>query len=125
MNTKPEAQAKQIPANLWFFLLLLLTLLLRLYGINAPLTDAQNWRQTDTAAIARNFFAEDMDIFYPRVDWRGATSGYVECDFPLYPYLVACLYRAAGVPNPLLGRLLSAVFAVLTVAVIFLFVRVL
>jgi 4-amino-4-deoxy-L-arabinose transferase-like glycosyltransferase len=124
MDPYPEAPlAMTLNLNAKFMLLLLLTLGLRLYGINHPLTDLQNWRQTDTAAIARSFATEEMNILHPRVDWRGSTPGFVESEFPLYPYLVACLYEVWGRPETSLGRLVSVVFAVLTVAMIFLLGR--
>jgi len=95
---------------------------IRLIGITKPLIDKQYWRQTDTASIARNFFEEDMNIFYPRVNWRGNTRGYVESEFPLYPFLVACLYKIHGTPNETLGRIVSVFSAILTVLILYLFV---
>lgn len=92
----------------WMTAILLLGLGLRLIHLDAPLTDQQAWRQTDTAAIARNYHEEGLDLLYPRVDWRGATPGYVETNFPLYPFAVALLYRLAGTPAEWIGRLLSA-----------------
>jgi 4-amino-4-deoxy-L-arabinose transferase-like glycosyltransferase len=86
-------------------------LALRLIGLDEPLIDQQAWRQADTAAMARNFFVEGYDLLRPRVDWRGISSGVVETNFPLYPYLVACLYGVAGGASEWLGRLLSALFS--------------
>lgn len=88
----------------------LLFLFLRVRFITSPLTDFHWQRQIDTAAVARNFYEEGMNIFYPRVDWRGTTPGYVEMEFPLYPYLVAVLYHIFGL-NDLIGRLVSVAFA--------------
>lgn len=96
-----------------------LSVLIHLIYLNQPLVDAQNWRQADTAAIARNFYTEDFRLLYPRVDWRGTTEGYVEGEFPLYPYLVAILYKAVGGVHEALGRLLSAVFFALSVLMLF------
>jgi len=95
----------------WLAGILLLGLGLRLIHLDAPLTDQQAWRQTDTAAIARNYCEEGLDLLYPRVDWRGATPGYVETNFPLYPFAVALLYRLAGAPAEWIGRLLSALLS--------------
>jgi hypothetical protein len=85
--------------------------LVRLYGIRNPLSEMQYWRQTDTAAIARNFYGENSNIFYPRVNWRGDTSGYVESGFPLYSWIVSMFYRWNGGVNETLGRLVSLGFA--------------
>ncbi|MBN1596224.1 glycosyltransferase family 39 protein [candidate division FCPU426 bacterium] len=107
---------------LTIWILLGSAVLIRLFGITKPLVDRQYWRQADTAAIARNFYTEDMNIFYPRVDWRGDTAGYVESEFPLYPYLVAGWYHVFG-PKEIIGRMVSLGFAVGTVWIIFIFVR--
>jgi 4-amino-4-deoxy-L-arabinose transferase-like glycosyltransferase len=64
------------------------------------------WREPDVAGMARNFYREGMDIRYPRIDWRGDGPGYVESEFPLYPWSVAALYRVFGYHEPL-ARLLS------------------
>jgi len=34
-------------------------------------TPLLQWRETDIAAIARNFEREGMNILYPCIDWRG------------------------------------------------------
>ena len=104
-------------ARLW--IVLALGLGLRLIGLDEPLIDKQAWRQTDTAAIARNFFEEDQGLFFPRVDWRGTTSGHVETNFPLFPYAVSLLYEIAGV-REWLGRLLAALSSTATAALLYL-----
>jgi Dolichyl-phosphate-mannose-protein mannosyltransferase len=109
----------------WIALILLLSIGfgMRLWGITKPLVDKQYWRQADTASIARNFHDEGMNILYPRVNWRGATPGYVESEFPLYSFLVAVLYKTFRTTNPILGRWVSLFFALGTIWIIYLFVR--
>ena len=81
--------------------------LLRLINIGQPLFDVTMWRQTETAAIARNFYYNGMNIFYPQVLWGGTTEGYVgETEFQLYTFVVALLYKIFGV-HEYLGRLVS------------------
>lgn len=46
--------------------------------------------------MARNFYLEGMNILYPRIDWRKDGPGYVESEFPLYPWTVALLYKIFG-----------------------------
>lgn len=104
----------------WIWAIVALNFGLHLIGISQPLVDSQNWRQADTAAIARNFYGEGMDILYPKVDWRGRTEGYVESEFPLYPWLVALLYKLSGGVWEGWGRLLSGLFSALTVVPLFL-----
>ncbi|MFH1566667.1 MAG: glycosyltransferase family 39 protein [Gemmatimonadota bacterium] len=95
----------------WLLAALALGLGLRLVELQGPLIDEQAWRQTDTAALARNFHEGGYRLLYPQVDWRGAGPGYAETNFPLYAYLVALLYGACGGPHEWLGRLLAAVLS--------------
>jgi len=92
------------------FAILLLGAGLRLIGIGNPLTGHHTWRQTETAAVARNFVEERFNILYPKIDWRGTTSGEVECEFPIYQFTVASLYKVFGVKE-VAGRLLSITFS--------------
>ncbi len=82
----------------------------RLPHIWAPIVGWHSWRQADTAAIARNFHVGGMNLLYPAVDWSGAGPGFVESEFPLFPFLVAGLYRLFG-PDVVWGRILAIVFA--------------
>ena len=59
------------------YLLILISFILGLIGISKPLYDHHPWRQCATAALSNNYFEEDMNIFYPRVDVRGNTNGNV------------------------------------------------
>jgi 4-amino-4-deoxy-L-arabinose transferase-like glycosyltransferase len=103
----------------WLWVVLLLGLAVRLVQIGEPLIDKQAWRQTDTAAVARNYYEEGYDLFWPRIDWRGTTPGYVEMNFPLYPYLVAGLYSLADGAYEWLGRLFSALCSVTTAVLLY------
>jgi 4-amino-4-deoxy-L-arabinose transferase-like glycosyltransferase len=99
--------------------IILLSGALRLVGIQHPLLGHQSWRQADTAAMARNFVQERFNILYPRIDWRGNTTGEVECEFPIYQFMLASLYALFGVHESL-GRLLSVFFSLLTIPGIYL-----
>ncbi len=68
------------------------------------------WRQADYTQITRNFYREGMNIFYPRIDWRGDTPGYAEMELPLLPWSGAVLYRVLG-PHEQILRALAALFA--------------
>ena len=74
------------------------------------------WRQSDTASMARNFWAGGYHLFLPQIDWGGSGPGYVESEFPGYPFLVALLYKVAGGEHVWLGKLLSLGFTVGTLA---------
>ena len=60
-------------------LLVLLTAIIpRLPYVPVPIVGWHAWRQADTAAIARNFYRDGMNLLYPAIDWSGAGPGYVE-----------------------------------------------
>lgn len=103
-------------------LILLLTLTTRLYHIDFPIAGWHSWRQADTAAIARNFATESMNIAYPAIDWRGNTPGYVESEFQLYTFTIALLYKLFGI-HEFFGRALSVICSVLTVLGLYLLVK--
>ena len=112
-------QTKGAKGAFYLYIVLALGLALRLVNLQDPLIDKQAWRQTDTAAIARNFYEEGHSLFYPRVDWRGTTSGYVETNFPLYPFVVALLYAVADGSYEWLGRLVAALCSAAAAALLY------
>lgn len=103
------------------FAIVLVGSLARLYHIDVPLFDWHAYRQFDTAALARNFYDEGMNIFYPRVDWRGESPGYVEVEFQAYTYPVAVLYHVFG-PQEWVGRAFNILVFVASAILLFAFV---
>ena len=68
-----------------------LTIVLRLYRFTAPVGDWHSWRQSDTAAVARNFIKKGFDPLRPRYDdlsniqsGKDNPEGYRMVEFPLY-----------------------------------------
>ncbi|HAX75050.1 MAG TPA: hypothetical protein DCY88_04240 [Cyanobacteria bacterium UBA11372] len=104
--------------------LFVLGAILRTLDIGQPIgvDNLLSWRETDIGSIARNFDREGMNLFYPRIDWRGDGKGYVEMEFPLYPWLIAVLYKLFGY-HEIFGRLLSYSFSLGAMAVFFLLAR--
>ena len=88
--------------------------LLRLVQIWMPVLGVHSWRQADTAAMARHFAEQGTPIWLPQIDWGGASAGFVESEFPIYPFLVSRLYGLMGVQE-WLGRGLSVFFSALTI----------
>ena len=79
----------------------------RLINVTDPILEVAGWRQCSTASIARNFYYNGMNIFYPQVLEGGTTNGIVgETEFHLYTFVVALLYKIFGV-HEYLGRLVS------------------
>ncbi|MCZ7558345.1 MAG: glycosyltransferase family 39 protein [Bacteroidia bacterium] len=89
------------------FVALAVSFLLRFYLIDSTVIGWHSWRQSDTAAIARNFHQVSMNILQPRADWGGGLP--VEAEFQLFPYLIALLYRILG-ESIVIARLLPSVF---------------
>jgi 4-amino-4-deoxy-L-arabinose transferase-like glycosyltransferase len=92
--------------------LLLGALAIRLVHLDAPIIGIHAWRQSDTAAMARNYYENGYDFAHPQIDAAGAGDGSCETEFPLYPFVVALLYRTTGVWEGW-GRLVSALCSVL------------
>ena len=88
--------------------------LLRMVQIWMPVVGVHSWRQADTAAMARHFSQAGTPIWMPQVDWGGASAGFVESEFPLYPFLISRLYGLMGVQE-WLGRGLSVLCSGLTI----------
>ncbi len=78
---------------------------LRLYKITSPLYDWNAWRQTETAAIAMNYYQDNVPFLYPEIDWVGE-GGHAEMEFPIFPYLISWLYFFT-VPWDGWGRVMS------------------
>ena len=53
----------------------ILAVAVRLILINQPYIDHWSWRQSDVAAIARNFFEHGFRFGYPQIDWAGGSAG--------------------------------------------------
>lgn len=88
-----------------FYILFACTIVIRLYGVTNPLYDMNAWRQTETAAISRNYYEDRLPFGEPEIDWCGP-RGQAEMEFPFYSYLVACLYSLLS-PNEMWGRLIT------------------
>ena len=81
----------------------------RLWRIDQPFVDPWSWRQSDVAAIARNYFTGGFHFAYPQIDWAGDAAGFVGTEFPVLPFIAALCYKVAGV-HEWIGRLQSVVF---------------
>ena len=108
----PPALSGTAPRPVW--LPIGLGTLLRLVQIWMPVLGVHSWRQADTAAMARHFSQAGTPIWLPQIDWGGASAGFVESEFPLYPFLVSRLYGLIGVQE-WLGRGLSVLCSALTI----------
>lgn len=103
-------------------LLLVLVILTHIPHLTAPPLDLHSWRQTDTAAVARNFSHESPNIFMPRIDMRGANSGVTGMEFPLYNYIVFMFNAVFGFAH-WHGRVVTLIFSLLGLTYFWGFVR--
>src|SRR3989449_5394331 len=94
----------------------------RLLLIYQPYIDHWSWRQSDVAAIARNFSEGGFRFAYPQIDWAGDAAGYVGTEFPILPFLAAICYKFAGI-HEWIGRSQAVIFFAVSLPFFFLLVR--
>src|SRR5438874_3525961 len=110
-------RASHIAIAIW-----ILAVAARLVLINQPYVDHWSWRQSDVAAIARNFYEGGFRFAYPQIDWAGDATGYVGTEFPILPFLAAICYKVAGI-HEWMGRSQSVIFFAISLPFFFLLVR--
>src|SRR5438477_10489383 len=84
----------------------------RLIGIEQAFVDPWSWRQSDVAAIARNYFENGFHFARPQIDWAGNERGYVGTEFPILPFVAAVFYKSLGVQE-WIGRIQGVLVFVL------------
>lgn len=102
----------RINARATTIFIFLLGAYVRVINIWQPLDGSMKapWRESDVASIARNYYREGMNIFSPRIDWRGDGPGYAEMEFPVLPWMIALFYKVFGY-HEIAGKLLSFSFS--------------
>src|SRR5436190_10593422 len=104
------------------FAICVLAVAARLILINQPYVDHWSWRQSDVAAIARNFLQNGFRFGYPQIDWAGDAPGYVGTEFPILPFIAAVCYKFAGV-HEWIGRIQAVILFAVSLPFFFLLVR--
>jgi 4-amino-4-deoxy-L-arabinose transferase-like glycosyltransferase len=94
----------------------------RLIFVNQPYIDHWSWRQSDVAAIARNFYEGGFRFAHPQIDWAGDATGYVGTEFPILPFAAAICYKFAGI-HEWIGRSQAVIFFAVSLPFFFLLVR--
>ncbi|HEY6953322.1 MAG TPA: glycosyltransferase family 39 protein [Bacteroidota bacterium] len=102
--------------------LLLLHTALHVKYINLPPVGFHQWRQTQTLAVARNFYEEGMNILEPRVDSRGQYSGITGVEFPVVNYAIAAGYKLFGF-HPFVERTVLLLFSFIGIVGCFFFLK--
>jgi len=107
-----------------------LSFILRTYKIDNPIADWHSWRQADTAAVARNFAKEGINLFYPKANnffKQNAAdlenpNRYFLNEFPFYNAIVAVVYKFTGIQEKY-ARLVSVFISSLTAICLYLLVK--
>ena len=94
----------------------------RLILIDQPSIDNWSWRQSDVAAIARNYFEGGFHFARPQIDWAGDQPGYVGTEFPILPFIAASCYKIFGI-HEWVGRVQALILFALSLPFFFLLVR--
>lgn len=80
--------------KLWVWIIL--NFVLHVFFMNRPPNSVHTWRQSNTLAVARNFYEESMNILKPRVDNRKLSDGVTGMQFPSMEYVFALAYHITG-----------------------------
>lgn len=108
--------------SLLLALLGVLAIAVRCWRMDAPFDDHWSWRQSDVAAIARNYFENGYHFDKPQIDWAGDQPGFVGTEFPLLPFAAALIYRLTGA-REWVGRLVTIAFFVCSLPWLYLLSR--
>lgn len=81
-------------------LCMVISVVVRLHGLKAPVADWHSWRQVDTAAVARNFIRLGIDVLHPRYDdlsniqsGKDNPEGWRMVEMPLYQATAVVVWR--------------------------------
>ena len=94
----------------------------RFIAIDQPFVDNWSWRQSDVAAIARNYSQAGFHFARPQIDWAGDQPGYVGTEFPILPFAAAICYKFLGT-HEWVGRTQAIVFFTISLPFFFLLAR--
>ncbi len=105
-----------------FFIIAIVSIILRMYKITAPVADWHSWRQADTAAVARNYMRFGIDPLRPRYDdlsniqsGHDNPQGYRMVEFPLYQVVGAYIGNMfSTIPIEVILRVLTAIASTIT-----------
>jgi hypothetical protein len=73
--------------------ILVLTFVIRLYGIENPFVDFSSWRQIDTVSVARFFAENDFNIFHPQLLYDGPGPNYSQLELQITTFIIALLFK--------------------------------
>ena len=100
----------------------ILAVAVRFIAIDQPFVDNWSWRQSDVAAIARNYSQGGFHFARPQIDWAGDQPGYVGTEFPILPFVAAICYKFLGI-HEWVGRTQAVIFFTISLPFFFLLAR--
>lgn len=114
----------------WLLLVIILGFWVRVYKIDSPIADWHSWRQSDTAAVTRNFIKLGFDPFRPKFNDMSAISetpitnplGFRFVEFPVYNIFVYPLYLIFGIWEGY-HRFVSVLFSLGSIVFLYLIVK--
>lgn len=112
-------------------LVVILGFIARLYRFSSPIADWHSWRQTDTAAVSKNFVQNGFDILHPKFyDISNIASGadnpqgYRFVEFPLFNIMQAFFYKTFDFFTfEEWGRIVTIVESLFSIVFLFFIVR--
>src|SRR5437667_11073222 len=110
------------PAMRLAILMSILAVAARFILIDQPYIDNWSWRQSDVAAIARNYFQDGFHFAWPQIDWAGDQPGSVGTEVPILPFFAALCYKILGL-HEWVGRAQALLLFVVSLPFFFLWVR--
>lgn len=114
----------------WLSIIIILGFIVRLYKIDSPIADWHSWRQSDTAAVTRNFIRSGFNPFLPRFDDMSTVSDtkvanpqrFRFVEFPIYNIFVYPFYLMFGVSETF-HRLVSVLFSLSSIILLYLITK--
>lgn len=102
-----------------FAFLIFLSILIRLINIGQPFLEGGVTRQIYNAMVAKHFYQEGLNILYPKIPIKGNEPFYQALELQLTPFIAAIFYRLTGGVNTTIFRLISVVFTVLAIYMLY------
>lgn len=87
---------------------------LRAWKLDLPFVEPYNSiaRQSISASVARNFYQNGFNFFYPEINENGRGPYLFNAEMPFYTYAMALGYRLAGGVHEGVARSVSVVFSI-------------
>ena len=84
--------------------IILISVAIRLIGVDQPLLEGAILRQIQTAEISYNLFSDGFDLLHPQIHVLPEPRYFI-LEFPIYSSIIALLYKLFGV-HEVFGRVI-------------------